>query len=235
MRKICLITGASKGIGFAIAEALAPHFETLILVARDKGNLEKAAAKLPSGKVIIVSADLEDEKGIKKLVTHIKKTYGALDVLVNNAGVYIGKRFEKTSLEEINRMINLNFRSYSLLTHQLLPLLKKGENPQIINTSSCATHAQLYGEALYSATKAAVTALSNVLRKELNEQGIRVTAIHPWGVDTYAIPQPEVLLNPNEVGKVVSFVATSLPMTQIDTIELSHIKQWRGSKPGWIE
>ncbi len=235
MRKTALITGASKGIGFAIAKVLDSQFENLILVARNKENLQKAASKLRHAKITIISADLEDEKQIGEVAKTVKDQFDSLDVLVNNAGVYIGKRFEKTPLEEINKMINLNFRAYTLLTHQLLKLIEKGENPQIINTSSCAGSAQIFGESLYSATKAAVTAFSNVIRKELNEKGIRVTAIQPWGVDTYEEAQPDYLLDPEEIGKLVNFIVNTSPLTQIDTVELSHIKQWRGTKPPWIE
>lgn len=235
MRQTVLITGASKGIGFAIAKAIAPEFERIILVARDKEHLEKAAAKLQSFNVILITADLEDPKEIQKLVEYVANEVGGLDVLVNNAGVYIGKRFDHNSPEEIAKMINLNFTAYTVLTHKLLPLLKKGKNPQIINTSSCATHAQLYGEAVYSGTKAAVTAFSNVLRKELNDEGIRITTVQPWGVDTYDVPQPDTLLHPDEVGRSVLFAVTSSPLTQIDNIDLSHINQWRGDKPDWIK
>lgn len=235
MVKTVLITGASRGIGFSIAKALAPHTEHLILIAKHKESLDKAVAQLKGIKVIPIVTDLEDTAQISKLIEQIQKKFDSLDILVNNAGIYIGKQFENTSLEEINKLINLNFRSYSLLTHQILPLLKKGTHPQIINISSCASGAQIYGEALYSATKAAVTAFSNVIRKELNEKGIRVTTIQPWGVDTYDVPQPEYLLNPDEIGELVSFVVNRPPAVQIDLVELSNIKQWRGKKPPWIE
>jgi len=234
MKKTALITGASKGIGFAIANAVAPHFENLILVARNKENLEKAAAKLSSKNVVILTADLEDEKEIEKIAGYVHKEYGSLDLLVNDAGAYIGKTFEKNVTEEISRLINLNLRAYALLTNQLLPALFKGQDAQIINISSAAATDQTIGEAVYAATKAGVSAFSNILRKELNSKGIRVTAIQPWGVDTYEVPMPDQLLNPDEIGTVVEFILLAPPTTQIDLIELSHIKQWRGTKPPWV-
>ena len=234
MKKLALITGASKGIGFAIAQSLAPHFENLILIARDRKKLEEAAKKLPSKGVVILDADLTDEKEIAKVAEYIKKEYSSLDLLVNNAGIYIGKEFEKNPIEEIIYMTKLNFTSYPLVTHALLPLLKKGTDAQIINTSSCATTARMHGEAVYSATKAAVSAFGDVLRKEINSEGIRVTTIQPWGVDTYPIPMPETLLAPSDIGNLVEYIVLAPPTVQIDLVELSHIKQWRGEKPAWV-
>ncbi len=236
MPKKVLITGGSRGIGFSIAKAVLPYAERLILVARHEEQLGQAVEKLDGSKITAISADLTDTSELEEVVNKIKSQFNALDVLVNNAGIYIGKRFEVTSLKEINQMIDLNFKAYTLLISQLLPLLKKGDHPQIINISSCAARAEVYGESVYSATKAAVTAFSNVLRKELNERGIRVTAIQPWGVDTYGVEGAEnFMLNPDEVGKLAAFIISASPTTQIDWVELSHIKQWRGEKPPWVE
>jgi len=235
MSKTALVTGASRGIGFSIAKALCEHVDNLIIIAKHRDGLEKAATELDGPKLSLHVADLEDEKEIARLIKHIKKDFSNLDILVNNAGVYIGKIFEKNSVEEIDKLINLNFRAYSLMVHGLLPLLKKAKNPQIINISSCAASAQIYGEAIYSATKSAVTTFSNVLRKELNGKGIRITAIQPWGVDTYEVPQPDYLLHPDEIGKLVAYIVSRPPTVQIDLVELSHIRQWRGKKPPWME
>lgn len=235
MKRTALVTGASRGIGFAIANALALHVENLIVVAKHKENLAKAVAKLKGPKIFSFVCDLEKESEIKSLEEKINKQFRSLDILINNAGVYIGKRFANTPVSEINLMLNLNLRAYILLTKGLMPLLEKGIHSQIINISSCAVHAEIFGETIYSATKAAVTAFDNVLRKEVNKNNIRVTSIQPWGVDTYPVPQPESLLNPQEIGKVVGFIINTNPLTQIDTIELSHIRQWRGNKPPWIE
>lgn len=234
MRKVVLITGASRGIGFSIAKALESSFENLILVAKHKENLDKAVSNLTKSKTVVIPTSLEDEKEILRLVKQVKQKFDSLDVLINDAGAYIGKRFEKITPKEISQLINLNFKSYYLLTQQLLPLLKKGNNPQIINISSCAAHANIYGESLYSATKAAVTSFSDVIRKELNKDKIRVTIVQPWGVDTYETPQPD-LLNPDEIGKLINYIVNVPPNTQIDLVEISNIKQWRGEKPSWIK
>lgn len=170
------MTGASRGIGLAIAKSLAPSVDNLVITSKHQETLDKSASEIKGAKLTKIVANLEDEKEVLKLAQEVNKRFDKLDILINNAGVMLGKRFEKNSLEEINQLINLNLRAYILLTYHLLPLLKKGTNPQVINISSCAANAQIFGEAVYSATKAAVTAFSNVLRKELNGENVRVTA-----------------------------------------------------------
>lgn len=235
MRKTVLITGASRGIGFAIAKSLQSDFENIILVAKHAETLDKAAKAFETSRIFKYIVDLESEKEILKFTMKINKKFKSIDVLVNNAGVYIGKRFAKQSLFEINRMLNLNLRSCVHLTHQLLPSLVKGENPQIINISSVASHINIYGEGVYSATKAAMSSLSDVLRKELNKEGIRITAVQPYGVDTYSSSHADSLLNPINVGEAVKYIISTPPSVQIDVLELSNINQWRGQKPAWIE
>lgn len=235
MRKTVLITGASRGIGFAIAKSLESEFENMILVARHKETLDKAAGQLKGPKIFKYVVDLEDEKELLKFAKEINKKFKSLDVLVNNAGVYIGRRFINEPTEEIIRILNLDLKCHILLTHELLPIIKKGKNPQIINISSHAVRTLLYGEAVYTAAKSAISSFSDVLRKELNDEGIRITAIEPGGVDTYPIPKPDILLSPLEIGEAVSYIIDRPATVQIDVLGLSHIKQWRGTKPGWIE
>lgn len=233
--KTILITGASRGIGLAIAKKMDGRFENMILVAKHKSGLDKATKLLNNSKVFKYAINLEDEKEVVKFTNEISKKFNNLDVLVNNAGVYLGKTFEKQSIEDVLKMINLNLTSYILLTHQLLPILKKGNNPQIINISSFAVTEKLQGEAVYTATKSAVSSFSDVLRKEISPLGVRITAIQPGGVDTYPVPKPDVLLSPNEIADTVEYILTRPNTVQIETIQLSHIKQWRGVKPSWIE
>lgn len=233
--RTALVTGASRGIGFSIAKYLEHDVDNLILVAKHKNTLAKAVAKISGNNIIPLVADLENPQEITKLVKEIKQKFSSLDILVNNAGVYIGKYLAKTTDQDLNTMVNLNLKAYLILTRDLLPLLEKGKNPIVINISSCAAHAEFFGETVYSATKAGVTAFSNILRKEVNSKNIRVTAIQPYGVDTYEVKRPNILLNPDEIGKAVSYIVQVPPEVQIDLLELSHINQWRGTKPSWIK
>lgn len=232
--KIVLVTGASRGIGFAIARALKPDAEKLFLVARTKKSFDKTCDQFKKKKTIFLGSDLSSEAQIDKLVAQVKKETSRLDVLVNNAGVYLAKKFEKTTRPEINQQIAINLKGMLLLTQGLLPLLKKGKKPQIINISSIAAKASLYGESIYSATKAGVTSFSEVIRKELNPQGVRVTTIHPWGVNTWNAPNPQELLRPEDIGELVSFIVNTHPGCQIESIDCSSVFQWKGEKPPWI-
>lgn len=235
MKRYALVTGASHGIGHAISKAIEPSVDSIFLVAKNRDRLEKVSSQFKRAEAIPMATDLEDENQITKLVEQVKKEARSLDVLVNNAGIYLGKRFENTTAEEINKILNLNLKAYLILTLKLLPLLKKGKNPIIVNISSCAATANIYGESVYSASKVAVTTFSNIIRKELNEEGVRVTAIQPWGVNTFDSPNPQNLLRPEELGELVSYIVKADPNTQIDFVELSNINQWRGGKPDWIK
>ncbi len=230
-----LITGASRGIGHAIAKRMDAQFENIILVSKNKDILDNSTKSFKKSKIFKYVVNLESEKEVLNFTEDISKRFNCLDVLVNNAGVYLGKTFEKQSIEDVLKMINLNLTSYILLTHQLLPLLKKGNSPQIINISSFAVTEKLQGEAVYTATKSAVSSFSDVLRKEISPLGVRITAIQPGGVDTYPVPKPEVLLSPDEIASTVEYILSRPATVQIETIQLSHIKQWRGVKPSWIE
>lgn len=233
--KTILITGASRGIGLAIAKKLDGQFDNMIVVAKHKATLNSATRLLVRSKVFKYVVDLEDKNETLKFTSEILKKFKNIDVLVNNAGVYLGKTFAKQPLDDVLRMINLNFTSYVVLTHQLLPLLKKGDNPQIINISSFAVSEKIQGESVYTATKSAVSSFAEVLRKEIADTGVRITTIQPGGVDTYPVPKPDILLSTEEVASAVEYALSRPNTVHIEIIQLSHIKQWRGVKPSWID
>jgi NADP-dependent 3-hydroxy acid dehydrogenase YdfG len=117
--------------------------------------------------------------------------------------------------------IIVNLRAPILLTHAMLPLLEKGSRPIVMNVSSIAALSIPAGQSVYSASKAAVTAFSHVLRKEWNPRGIRVTVIHSAGVSTWNAPEPYKLLRPEDVGRLIHFILTADRNCQIDEVTLS--------------
>jgi NAD(P)-dependent dehydrogenase (short-subunit alcohol dehydrogenase family) len=231
--KHIVVTGGARGIGRAIVEELAGgDYKITATYNGSKTAADELAAKY--SKVEFVQADLQDRKAVARCAEEITKR-GPVDVLVNNAGVYIPKSFAKMIEAELLQQTDLNFTALALLTHKLLPALRQAEAALIINISSQAVHARLTGEAVYSAVKAGVSTLSYVLRAELNPEGIRVTAIEPFGVNTYGMPEPSNMILPGELAQTVRYVVELPDHLQLDTVGMSHIKQTRPTYPEWIE
>lgn len=231
--KHILITGGAKGIGRAIVKELAQHeYKITATYNGSRTDAEAIAAKYPN--VTYVQVNLEDREALESFIAK-QLVAEPIDVLINNAGVYVGKAFEKMTSAELYTQADLNFAALARLTQGLLPVLEQSPAPLIINISSQASHGRLTGEAMYSAVKAAVSTLSYVLRAELNPKGIRVTAVEPYGVNTYGIPEPSNILLPEDVAKTVRNIIEQPGHVQLDTVVMSHIKQQRPDYPEWVE
>lgn len=231
--KRVLVTGGARGFGRAIVEELAPKgYEIIATYFQSKEAADEIATKCPN--VRFIEVDLRNRETLDSFVGDINKE-SLIDVLVSNAGIWIGGVFEKATKEDIYEQIDLNFTAPTMLLHGLLPLLKKAKSPLVINISSQAAHPVYPGEAIYSAVKSALSTLSQVLRTELNPHGIRVSTFEPWGVNTYGVTEPSGMILPQELAQVIRYVMEAPNHLQFDTINLSHIKQWRGEYPDFIE
>jgi 3-oxoacyl-[acyl-carrier protein] reductase len=231
MGKNILITGAGRGIGFAVAESLEDMAEELVLVTKSE-SFERMDARFRGAATYKV--DLTCEEELKRFVREVRSLLDRLDVLINNAGAYVGKKFDETGAGELDELYRLHVRAPFTLIKGFLPLLKKSEHPQIINISSAANFARLPGESAYTATKAALSALGDVLREELKKYKIRVTNIHPWAVNTKDFESPGDFLRPEDIGDLVSFVVKAHPNCQVMNVEVSSASDWRGNWPPWI-
>ena len=120
-----------------------------------------------------------------------------------------------------------------IITQKLLPLLKKANHPQIINISSAANYARLPTESAYTAVKAGLSALSEVLQKELQKHNIRVSTIHPWTVNTHNLENPQNYLKPEDISKLILYIISTNPNCNILNVELSAVSDWRGGWPPW--
>ncbi len=221
------ITGASRGIGLAAAKQLANDDNTLFLIATSEDSFKQ---HLPNA--IEIAADLTTPEGIKAAADAIAAKTDQLDVLLNNAGAMVMKKFEDMTADDINLLINLNLNAQLQLTRELLPLLRASDNPQIIFMSSMAAKSSIVGESVYAATKSAITGFANVLRNELAPK-IRITAIHAWGTDTWGADEPDKLIQPADIGEVVEFIITRPPTMMIESIDLGNPHQWRGAQSPW--
>jgi NAD(P)-dependent dehydrogenase (short-subunit alcohol dehydrogenase family) len=180
--KAILITGASRGIGFAIARALDVEGAKLILVARTHRALAHAAGQIP-GTVLSLSADVTEPRDVNRLMATVKKQIGRLDVLINNAGVFTFKPFAQTTLEDWKSNIETNLTSIFLTTHAALPLLKRSQG-DVVNILSVSSRVAFANCSAYTAAKFGALGFTGVLRRELRADGIRVTAVLPGMTDT---------------------------------------------------
>lgn len=181
--KNVLITGASRGIGYATAKLFSEAGAKLILVARDKSNLEKAAAELP-GQTDIFSADLSEIDAVNATAEYLEKHYSHLDVLINNAGTNIRKATKDVKEGEFDFLIRTNLRSAYELSRLLYPRMRAADSASLIFMSSVAGLTHIRTGALYAMTKAAMNQLAKNLAVEWATDGIRVNAIAPWYVAT---------------------------------------------------
>lgn len=182
-----LVTGASDGIGLAIAKAFASEGANLWLVARDPDKLVQVSKELSKSEVEIriTSADLIDPKSVEGLANEVLSQWGNIDILVNNAGMARFTAFSEVCAEEIQQQVQLNLLTPYRLTQLLLPALKKCQG-NVINISSTSAHRLIPGRpaSVYAMTKGGLNSLTKALALELGPQGIRVNAIVPGTVKT---------------------------------------------------
>lgn len=177
---IILITGTSRGIGKYLAECFL-----------EKGNIVVGASRTESDisneNYYHFICDITDEKAVTTLFMNIRKQFGLIDVLINNAGIASMNHFCLTPLETAKRVMNVNFFGTFLMTREASKLLRKSNNARIVNFSTVAVPLNLEGEASYAASKAAIESLTRTTAKELAGYNITVNAVGPVPVKTALI------------------------------------------------
>jgi len=220
--KIALITGGSRGIGAAIAKRLAADGANVAITYTKGADAAASVVKeieRAGRKAIAIQADAADAEAVKAAVEKTVATFGRLDVLVNNAGTAIPKRFEETTLEEMDRMIDINVRGTFVATQAALKHMKDGGRIIMIG-SSVGERMMTPGLVPYSATKGAVKMFTQGLSREVGSRGITVNNVQPGPIDTdlnpaagdWAAPQKaNTALNRygsvDDVAALVAFVA----------------------------
>lgn len=183
-----VVTGAASGIGEALAVQLAARGSHLVLVDRDKDRLGDVADRIraahPSLSLATHVADLADDEQTAVLAATLATEHRETTLLVNNAGVALGGRFDQVSLEDFDWVMAVNFRSVVRLTHALLPVLKAHPGAHLVNVSSVFGIFAPAGQAAYAASKFAVRGFSEAVRHELAENAVGVTVVHPGGIKT---------------------------------------------------
>lgn len=220
--KIALVTGGSRGIGAAIAKRLAADGANVAITYTKGADSASSVVKeieRAGGKAIAIQADSTDAAAVEAAVEKAAATFGRIDVLVDNAGTAIPKRFEETTLEELDHMLDLNVRGTFVATQAALKHMKNGG--RIIMIGSCVGERMMTpGLVPYSATKGAVKMFTQGLSREVGDRGITVNNIQPGPIDTdlnpaagdWAAPQKAATAldrygSVDEVAALVAFVA----------------------------
>jgi 3-oxoacyl-[acyl-carrier protein] reductase len=221
--KVALITGGSRGIGTAIAKRLAADGAKVAVTYAKGADAAASVVKeieRDGGKAIAIQADATDAEAGETAVEKTVGTFGRLDVLVNNAGTAIPKTFEETTLEEMDRLLNINVRAVFIATQAALKHMKRGGRIIMIG-SAVGERVLTPGLVPYAATKGAVKIFTQALSRELGSRGITVNNVQPGPIDTdlnpatgdWAVPQKAATAldrygHVDEVAALVAFVAS---------------------------
>jgi NAD(P)-dependent dehydrogenase (short-subunit alcohol dehydrogenase family) len=188
--RAAIVTGASSGIGLAIAKMLGGEGYGLTVASRRPEKLEPAAEQLRSAGVAVeaVPGNVADEDAVKQIVQRHRDTYGRLDVLVNNAGLGIGASVAEIETKRLDMQLDVNLRSYVLFYRECADMLRAAgaehRNAQVVNTASVAGKSGQAWLSVYAATKFGVVGFTQAMNKELGPEGIKSCALCPGFVDT---------------------------------------------------
>lgn len=187
---VAIVTGSSKGIGKACAIRLAKDGYTVIVNYSSSDAAAQAVVdqiKADGGDAVAYKADVSDPEQVKKMIREVGKTYGSIDVLVNNAGIVRDEFLLSLQKETMDKCFDLNVKGYVYCAQNVALKMMRQKKGVIINMSSVSSKFALPGQAVYSATKGAVNSLTQTLAKELAPYGIRVNAICPGFIATEMI------------------------------------------------
>jgi short-subunit dehydrogenase len=228
--RAALVTGASRGIGRALAELLAESGHGLTISARKPDTLEQTARELRAKgyEVEFLAANMADEEALRELVAVHREHYGRLDVLVNNAGVGIGAQAEEQRTKFVDLQLDVNLRAIVLMYRECLDMLRAAgaehKNALVVNLASIAGKSPQPWLSVYSATKAAVLSYTQAMNKELNAEGIKSVAFAPGFVNTDmtdfvkgTVPAEE-MIRPTDIAEALRFLLRISPAAVIPEI-----------------
>lgn len=214
--KVALVTGASKGIGAAIAARLAREGAHVVVnYSSSKSDADRVVSSITKngGKAIAFHANLTETKDIQNLVTETKKALGPIDILVNNAGIYEFSPLDAVTPDHFHKQFNLNVLGLLLVTQEAVRAFSE-KGGSIVNISSGVSTIAPPNSAVYTATKASVDAITNVLAKELAPRKIRVNAVNPGMIETEGVRAAGF-----HEGDMRKWIEAVTPMARIGTVD----------------
>lgn len=183
---IAVVTGGSRGIGKGIAEALLNKSFTVIVTARNKGTEIEELEKAYGNKILFVPCDISDNEDRKNLASFVKKNFGKLDLLVNNAGVAPKERKDILEItpEDFDYLTDINLKGTFFITQELAPLLIENEKSRIVNISSMSAYTASVNRGEYCISKAGISMITKLFAARLAEHGVSVIEIRPGIIET---------------------------------------------------
>lgn len=229
--RTAVVTGASRGIGFACARALHGAGARVLLVARNRHALGEATRRL-GDRASPLECDMADSASVRDALARIRSTLGVPDILVNNAGQFALAPVERTSVEDFDRMLRVNLTSQFAFIREFAGDMRGKGRGHIVTIGSIADHQAFPENGAYAASKYGARALHEVLRQELRGSGVRATLVSPGPVDTdiWNEVNPDTrpgftpraqMLDADAVGDAVRFAVTRPATTNIDELRIS--------------
>jgi NAD(P)-dependent dehydrogenase (short-subunit alcohol dehydrogenase family) len=225
--RVALVTGASRGIGAAVAEAFGSAGATVVRVARSLAD-QRHEARLDIG------ADLTDADQVSKVAARVRAEAGVPDVVVHNAGGFLLKRLADTTPAEFDEQVRVNLRAAFLVARELLPAMAALGRGTYVSVGSVADHVGFPENAAYAAAKYGLRGLHETLVAEYRGTGVRLTLVSPGPTDTAiwdpfdpdhrpGFPARAAMLRPSDVADAILFVATRPPSVQVDWLRLGPV------------
>jgi NAD(P)-dependent dehydrogenase (short-subunit alcohol dehydrogenase family) len=230
--KTAIITGASKGIGKAIAIGLAQMNCQTILIGRNKNDLKSIQEEmLRSGcsEPAVFALDINDSAKVKETVIEIVRKFGQIDILINNAGIHFNGTLELPE-QDFKKMLDTNLTAQFIMLQEVVPVMKKQKSGYIFNVASRSAKVGFAGSGGYCASKFGLLGLSESIYRELTPQGIKVTALCPAWVNTNMAQeagtplQPDEMIQPEDLFKTIRWLLELSPGASVKEVVITNPK-----------
>lgn len=220
--KIAVVTGAGSGIGEAIATLLHEEGAKVVLAGRNKDKLQNVANQLAQDSVKVVPTDVTNKEEVDELMKIAQQTFGGLDIVINSAGQMLSSKITDYQVDEWDSMIDVNIKGTLYTAQAALPTMLEQSSGHLINIASISGFEVTKSSTIYSATKAAVHAITQGLEKELAKTGVKVTSISPGMVDTAITaaynPSDRKKLDPQDIAEAVLYALTQPKHVNVNEI-----------------